>query len=390
MKYNLMQIFYWLAICSLHGFAAIFLSSKGLTNTEIGAATGGACILAIPLAPLLSSISIKFNKISLQKFIAGAMIFAAAAYLMMAFIPLPSYLMIALYIMGCCIGMSQVAFLSQLSMDYIERGNKLNFGLARGLGSFAYAVGAIIFSEAATRYTPSVLAILCTFFSVLFCISLFQVKPVYACESGKKEKGGSLLGCIGRYPGYFIILIGVACIFAGAAPLSTYLINIIKSNGGSESIYGIAVFCMSTLELPVMALTDKLIERFGTTKLIAAAVVLFALRNLLVAASPNLSVLIVGIALRGIAYGLLIAVLTVHVSRHLRMSDQVMGQTLIVIMTSGIGSTIGNMSGGWMLDNMGMPAVMTGTILISLIAVCIVSAVCMKPKKEKRLTAAYR
>ncbi|MCF0259682.1 MAG: hypothetical protein HUJ54_07475, partial [Erysipelotrichaceae bacterium] len=213
-KYNFLQILYWMAICSLHGFAAIFLSSKGLTNTEIGAATGGACILSIFFSPVLTSISMRFNKISLQKYIAAGMILTAAVYLMMASLPLPGFVMISFYIIGCCTGMSLVSFLSQISMDYIEQGQKLNFGLASGLGSFSYAVSAVVFAQAAAAFTPAILPVLCAAASIPFVILLFRTKPVYAIAPTVNEKGGTLLSIITRYPRYFIILIGFAFIFA--------------------------------------------------------------------------------------------------------------------------------------------------------------------------------
>ena len=43
-KYNFLHLFYWFTGCCINGFIAVFLQSKGLTNTEIGIVTGGSCI----------------------------------------------------------------------------------------------------------------------------------------------------------------------------------------------------------------------------------------------------------------------------------------------------------------------------------------------------------
>lgn len=393
MKYNFLQIFYWMAICSMYGFAAIFLSSKGLTNTEIGAAAGGACILSIPFSPILSSVSMKYNRISLQKYLAAGMLFSAVTYLIMALIPIPSAVMIVMYMVSCCVGMSLVSFLSQISMDYIEEGHKLSFGLARGLGSISYATSAVLFAQAAAHINPSVLAALFTAAAIAFNILLFRTKPVYASAAKENEKGGTLMGCITGYPIYFVILIGFAFVFAAAAALSTYLINIIENHGGSESLYGIAVFCMAASEMPVMAAADKLIKRFGSMKLIAAAGIFYILRNVLIAASPNLGILLLGMSFQGISFGLMTAVITVYVSTHLKQTDQVMGQTMICIMTTGVGSTIGNICGGWMIDNLGMQAMFTGAIVITLIGAAIIVGACSADyvrTLKSRLSAAFR
>ena len=46
MKYNLVQMLYWVAAGSLTGYIAVFLQWKGLSNTEIGIVTGMGCILS--------------------------------------------------------------------------------------------------------------------------------------------------------------------------------------------------------------------------------------------------------------------------------------------------------------------------------------------------------
>ena len=49
-KYNFLHLFYWFTGCCINGFIAVFLQSKGLTNTEIGIVTGGSCIATIFLS----------------------------------------------------------------------------------------------------------------------------------------------------------------------------------------------------------------------------------------------------------------------------------------------------------------------------------------------------
>lgn len=51
LKYNLLQASFWAASCAICAFIAIFLQAKGLSNTQIGTVTGGACILNIVLSP---------------------------------------------------------------------------------------------------------------------------------------------------------------------------------------------------------------------------------------------------------------------------------------------------------------------------------------------------
>ena len=60
-KYNFLHLFYWFTGCCINGFIAVFLQSKGLSNTEIGIVTGGSCVATIFLSPFMSSLISKIN-----------------------------------------------------------------------------------------------------------------------------------------------------------------------------------------------------------------------------------------------------------------------------------------------------------------------------------------
>lgn len=60
-KYNFLHLFYWFTGCCINGFIAVFLQSKGLSNTEIGIVTGGSCVATIFLSPFMSSLISKIK-----------------------------------------------------------------------------------------------------------------------------------------------------------------------------------------------------------------------------------------------------------------------------------------------------------------------------------------
>ena len=66
-KYNFLHLFYWFTGCCINGFIAVFLQSKGLTNTEIGIVTGGSCIATIFLSPFMSSLISKIKGMTIKK-----------------------------------------------------------------------------------------------------------------------------------------------------------------------------------------------------------------------------------------------------------------------------------------------------------------------------------
>lgn len=66
-KYNFLHLFYWFTGCCINGFIAVFLQSKGLSNTEIGIVTGGSCVATIFLSPFMSSLISKIKGMTIKK-----------------------------------------------------------------------------------------------------------------------------------------------------------------------------------------------------------------------------------------------------------------------------------------------------------------------------------
>ena len=74
-----------------------------------------------------------------------------------------------------------------------------------------------------------------------------------------------------------------------------------------------------------------------------------------------------------VSYGLFTGVITYYVTYNLDTQDQMSGQTMIGIMTSGIGSTLGNVLGGILQDTIGLNALFTFVYLMTALGAVIIS-----------------
>ena len=96
-KYNFLHLFYWFTGCCINGFIAVFLQSKGLTNTEIGIVTGGSCIATIFLSPFMSSLISKIKGMTIKKLMTILMLTTVLLYIAMAF-TIPAFLVMVFYV----------------------------------------------------------------------------------------------------------------------------------------------------------------------------------------------------------------------------------------------------------------------------------------------------
>lgn len=364
-RYNLLHFFFWLSNCCVSGFIAIFLQYHGLSNTEIGIVTGGSCILTVFLSPYISSLVAKVKTLTTQQLFSYLLISISTLFLCIAYLKLPVLVIMIAYILMNSLMLSAVPLLTMIAMDYLREGLYVDFGLARGIGSASWASTALVFGRLLAFIPPSVLALGCFLFNSIV-LMILHAMPKSTKPVNTNQKEGTVFDVIKHYRLFFLILLGFGLAYSGTTALGTYLINIVENLGGNTTFYGIALFAMAFSELPFMTLAHRLMKRFDPYMMIAIAGIFYVFRNLTICFAPNLFILILGMMFQGLSYGLFTGVITYYITYNLELHDQMAGQTLIGIMSNGLGSTIGNLCGGVLQDTFGLSAMylFIGTITI--------------------------
>jgi len=370
-KYNLLHILYWITSCAIYGYVAVFLQYKGLTNTEIGIVTGGGSVISIFASPFITSLITRIKGLTIKKLTLILYAVMFGDFLCLTILPLPTILIMGLYIILSCLMVSIVPFLSMICMDFLKTGHYINFGLSRGMGSVSYAVSAVVLGQLVEKINPNILAPVFILFGILLLVLLFSM-PDSNVKRETTTKSISTAAFIKKYQTFFLILFGFSFAFAASTSLSTYLINIVKNLGGDTSFYGIAIFAMAASEMPVMSMTHSLLKKYKAETLLLVAAFCYILRNFTISFAPNIFILLIGMMCQSVSYGLFTAVITYYVNDHVHAEDQMMGQTMIGIMTTGIGSTIGNVLGGILQDTFGLSSMLVFACLMTFTSVIVV------------------
>ena len=358
MKYNVLHILFWLSYLSIYGYVAVFLQYRGLSNTDIGIVTGAGAIFSIFLSPFVSSLLTKIKSLSIKKLTLILYIMMFSFFFCLTFLSLPVVFIMFFYIGLLSLVVSIVPFLSMICMDYLKAGQYINFGLSRGLGSVSYAAGAVLVGQLIDIINLTVIGYVHLLSSVLLLVLLFSMPDYKIEEDNPQENKSNIFTIIKNYKTFFIILVAFAFMFAASTSLSTYLINIVKNLGGNTSLYGIAIFCMAASEMPVMSMTHHLLKKYKAETLILVASGFYILRNFTICLAPSLPILLIGMMLQGFSYGLFTATITYYVNDYLKQEDQMMGQTMIGMMSTGLGSAVGNIFGGVLQDAFGLTSML--------------------------------
>ena len=134
----------------------------------------------------------------------------------------------------------------------------------------------------------------------------------------------------------------------------TYMIHIVGKVGGSESMMGSALAVAAFLELPAMGLFSRVRRKVPLAWLLIFCAVFFVIRAGLFWAARSVPVLYLAAALDFFEYGIFIPATVYYVAEHIDPANQVKGQSLMGMATTGVGSAFGNFVSGQLLDRTGV------------------------------------
>ena len=243
---------------------------------------------------------------------------------------------VAIFIIFALIYMVQMVYqpiITAMYFEYEAAGCHIYYGLARGLGSCGFAVVSVFTGMAIGRFGVTILMILdIIFLSIALAVLYFFKKPaVQAPETASETEvaHNNLFVFIRTYPAFMLFVAGAVCFFFAHNAINDYMIQIINPLGGTEAQMGAAVFIAALLELPTMALIDKIMKKIKVKSLLLISGTAFLIKTLLMLIAPNMAVVYISQAMQMFAYAVFIPAGAYFVNETMARLDQVKGQAYI-------------------------------------------------------------
>jgi PPP family 3-phenylpropionic acid transporter len=259
--------------------------------------------------------------------------------------------------------------INSLAMDYVNAGRKLDFGLARGIGSGGYAVASAVLGALTARLGPGVLPMAHTL--LYGCMTVLLLTMPYAPGVPEHEEAEKHSGFFRRYPAFSACLLGCVCLFFGYNVASTFMFQIVSARGGTSAAMGGVLSLGAFLELPAMAVFSLLLRRWSASGLLRVSAVFLTAKATVLLCTTGLSGVWAAQLLQPLAYALVIPAGVYYTNRILAPSDRVLGQALMAA-TSTLASVFGSALGGMLLDAMGVAALLTVAVVVSVVGAAIV------------------
>ena len=283
--------------------------------------------------------------------------------------------------------------------EYTAMGDRINFGLARGLGSCGFAVTSTIIGKLLVNNGVSVLQIVNVIAFFVGILSLFTFNaPAIDKDAIKtladnndtaaKEESAddsvqahnSFVSFVRYYPMFMLFVLGGTFLFFEHNALNDYLIQIITPLGGNETSMGYMVMVAAFLELPAMAGFAALERKIGVKKILTLAAIMFTVKTVIMLIATNVFMAYLSQACQMLAYALFIPGGAYMAERVMEKADKTKGQAYINCCIT-LGGVFSALVCGRLLDVMGVHTMLVISTVVGAIGT-VVAIVALGRLKE--------
>lgn len=368
-KYSLVNIGFMLLVSGSVGFAYNFLSQSGFDDATAGVTMSMVSLLGVFAGPAAADVVDRSPKITQKMFIAASMVVCAAFGAILLAIPSGSFLILPVVVIAFMCSSMGMPLLNGMAFIYEKAGGVINYGLCRGLGSAAYAVGSALVGMLWAQLGRGTLPIWCivgaafTLVAVMLMPEAPQQAP--AEKSGeRKQQPISMLQFFSRYRDVTLVVLALVLMYFCHFLVQTYMAKIIGTFTAEdvEGIQGTALFIQAMVELPTMFGFSLLMRKFGIPKILIVASVLYSVKHVVILLAGNVAMLYGAMILQMVSYAAIIPATVYFSNDYVDEADRNKGQAVFATAST-IAMLLASFVGGWLFQFLDVrPVLVVGVI----------------------------
>ena len=179
---------YWMYYGVSNAFASAFLLTKGYTNAEIGIILAAGSVLAVFLQPIFADIADRSKRISVLGFVELSAILLIVLEAGLFIFTHKSLALWTIFVVTVAWHIALQPLLNSLASRLEASGEKIYFGICRGIGSLGFALLTAVLGTAVETWGEGILPIVgeASLFALL--ITVIIVNKTF--KDAVKKKGG--------------------------------------------------------------------------------------------------------------------------------------------------------------------------------------------------------
>ena len=358
LTYALVQGLFWMIIAAGVGFVSVYLLEMGFNNTQIGILIAAAGALTAILQPVVASYADRPSSPSIKNIMLIICIIVLGMTILLLLNGGYNFLTGLLYGGDMVLLQLMIPLVNSLGMESINQGKKLNFGIARGMGSLCYAVTAYGLGLLAADFGVKTIP-----FSIIIILAgLMLLLNFFPFQKGKERKetaknSGGLICFFKRYQMFCFTLCGCVLIYVSHLLINSFAFQIVQSKGGGSSEMGFILALAAVLELPTMFLFTWMLKKAKADVWLRISGIFYMIKTLSTLLAPTITVLYFVQAFQMFGFALYTVSSVYYVNSIMEEQDAIKGQAYMT-MTNSLGSVLGALIGGGLLDAAGTTAML--------------------------------
>ena len=365
LKYALVNIGFMLMVAGSMGYAYNFLSQSGFDDGTIGTVMSAISLLGVFAGPAAGDIVDRSKKITQKMFISGSMIVCGIGALILLLLPAGSPLIIPVVVISFMSATIGMPLLNGMAFIYEKAGGVINYGLCRGLGSAAYAVGSNVvgrlWAVLGTKTLP--LWIIGGAILTFLAVNLMPNAPkeLASADEQPKEQGESIsiLQFFSKYRDLTFVVIALTLMYFCHFIINNYMAKVIGMfvTTNVETVQGNAMFIAAMLELPIMFGFSIILNKLGVNRILIIASIIYSIKHVITFMTVNVPMFYGAMALQMLSYAALVPAVVYFANEHVAEEDRNKGQAVFATASS-VGGLLASFLGGWLFTLMPVRAVL--------------------------------
>lgn len=373
--------FYNAALACLVPFMSLYYQEQGMTGAQIGVLAGIIPLVTWGSAPFWGGVADarRSHRAVLLVCIAGTWAAALALYFAASF---PGLL---LTVIAYAVFVGPIVPLVDNATLHLLGNNKSHYGRVRLWGSVGWGLAAALLGPVLER---GGLAWSFYGFFVFMAVNFVSSArlPMGELGGGARRAYSAGLGVLVRN-GRFLLLLLTALVYGVTlGVLLSYQFLYLEELGAGRLLMSISLTVITLSEIPFWFIGAGLLRRFGTSKMIAAALAVSTLRNLALGGMTNPMLVLPISLLHGPSFAVLWTAGVADADAAAPPGLGATAQGLFAGMMFGLGSALGGFLGGPAYEAIGFARLFTllGWLSLAMLAV-FVAARLLPRRAEKRL-----
>ena len=358
-----MQVAYWASFCAVMSYATVFLLSLGYSSAAAGAIIAAGNLTGILFQPLCAGLVPRAG--SARAVVLGMALALAALAGALCLVNGQAPVCAALIVLMYGLLYTMQGLLNAIAMELLNAGRRLDFGFARGMGSFGYAVCSWAVGAFTAARGVGVMPLVHLVLLAALGLSLLLLPGAngqVVHRTAHREQGPLavlksdrafrpvLASCIGLFMGYNLNI--------------TYMIQTVTARGGTSGDMGAVFAIAAALELPAMTLAGRLLRSRSAGTLMFCSGLGLTAKSLVIALSGGLAGVYAAQFLQPLGYALVIPCTVYYANRAFPPHRRLAGQTLMVAAST-LGTVLSAALGGVLIDALGVRAMLLFAAAIS-------------------------